>query len=417
MPDAPFQNPFRPGVGHMPPHLAGRIAEQDRFKTLLNQAVITDNLILTGLRGVGKTVLLESLKPHAREAGWLWAGDDFTESDSLTEERIADSIVTDLSLTLAPIFSQQQVETPVGFMARATQSQRPLEYSDLRNVFDQTPGLPSDKLKAVLRFVGTLIARTPYKGIVFAYDEAQNLGDRAQQDEYPLSVLLDVFQSIQKSPGGLPFMLVLTGLPTLLPKLNETRTYTERMFDVILLDKLTKEESREAIQKPISEQKCPIHFSAFTVERIAEMSGGYPYFIQFICKEVYDVWLGKLGAGQEPRVPESDILRKLDQRFFSARWDKASDRQRDFMKVIAVLPQAQDEFRVQDIVDMSKSLLEKPFSSASAGMMLKTLTDNEFIFRNRRGKYALAVPLLDRFIRRHMDIEARLPATTSGVTR
>jgi hypothetical protein len=92
------------------------------------------------------------------------------------------------------------------------------------------PGLTTDKLKAVLRHVGAMIHGTGIKGIVFAYDEAQNLSDRADNDQFPLSALLDVFQSLQRSPGGLPFLLVLTGLPTLFPKLNETRTYTERMF-------------------------------------------------------------------------------------------------------------------------------------------------------------------------------------------
>ncbi len=183
----------------MPPYLAGRADEQEEFKDLLKQTVITDNLIITGLRGVGKSVL-ESLKPIARSAGWLWVGDDFTESKGLIEEKIADSIVINLSLALAPIFVHTQVEMPFGFR-KPENVQRALEYSDLRQLYDKTPGLPADKLKGVLRHVGALVASTPFKGIIFAYDEAQNLGDRANESEYPLSIILDVFQSIQKSPG------------------------------------------------------------------------------------------------------------------------------------------------------------------------------------------------------------------------
>lgn len=405
-----FSNPFRPGGGHMPPHLAGRTDEQEKFKALLRQSIITDNLIMTGLRGIGKTVLLESLKPIARQAGWLWAGDDLTESKSLSEGRIADSLVTDLSLTLGPLFMQSQIEMPIGFTTKTESARRPLEYSDLRKIYENTPGLPADKVKAVLRFVGSLLSQTNFNGIIFAYDEAQNLGDRAQDKEYPLSLLLDVFQSLQRSPGGLPFMLVLTGLPTLFAKLNNARTYTERMFDVFLVNKLTPTESRDAILKPIQDAKCPIRFSEPTVDRVVEMSGGYPYFIQFICKEIYDVWIVKTGQGEQPSVPETEIIRKLDLRFFSARWDTASDRQRDFMKVVALLPSARNEFRVQDIVESSKEVLEKPFSLANAGMMLKTLIENGFIFRNRRGKYSFAVPLLDRFILRQMGNNANLPA-------
>jgi hypothetical protein len=206
-----------------------------------------------------------------------------------------------------------------------------------------------------------------------------------------------------------PFLLVLTGLPTLFAKLNEARTYTERMFEVLALDRLSDEDSREAIVRPIAEESCPVSFSDDTIKQIIQMSGGYPYFIQFICKEVFDVWIQKIGSGQSAIVPKQDIIRKLDQRFFSARWDKASDRQRDFMKVIAMRPTAEDEFTVQDIVRTSEDILEKPFKNASAGMMLKTLTELGFVFRNRRGKYSFAVPLLNDFIVRQMGHAANLP--------
>lgn len=395
-----FENPFRPGAGHMPPYLAGRAHEQDTFRKHLRQTVITDNLIITGLRGVGKSVLLESLKPIARSAGWLWVGDDFTESRALTEEKVADSIINDLSLALAPIFVQTQLTMTMGFGSKEATVQKPIEYTDLRTLFENTPGVASDKLKAVLRYVGKLVEPTSFKGIIFAYDEAQNLGDRSQENEYPLSILLDVFQSIQKSPNGLSFLLVLTGLPTLFPKLNNTRTYTERMFDIIVLEKLTREASKEAITKPITNSDCPLVLSADTVEIMINMSGGYPYFIQFICKEVFDAWMNRIESGQPVSVPEEEILRKLDQRFFSGRWDNASDRQREFMSVVAALDQSGGEFTVPEVVTKSKDVLSKPFNNNNAQMMLKTLIENDFIFRNRRGKYSFAVPLLDRFIQR-----------------
>jgi hypothetical protein len=416
--DRTFPNPFRPSSGHMPPYLAGRIVERDDFKVLLRQSTITDNLIITGLRGVGKSVLLESFKPLTQEARWLWTGDDFTESVSLSEGTLAERLLTDLSLTLGPIFIQSQLVLPMGFSQRKEKRERPLEYNDLRKIYDSSPGLTADKLKAVLRHVGNLIQGTPIKGIVFAYDEAQNLSDNRTSDkEYPLSVLLDVFQSLQRSPGGLPFMLVLTGLPTLFPKLNEARTYTERMFNVFTLDKLTSEESREAILKPIQEDRCPVTFTDSAVNQIIEMSGGYPYFIQFICKEFFDVVIAKMGAGEVPIVPKTDIIRKLDQRFFSARWDNASDRQREFMMVAALIPGTRREFTVQEVVQTSLEALgkkKKTFSAASAGMMLKTLSELGFVFRNRRGKYSFTVPLLDEFIVRQMGAAANLPVPFGG---
>ncbi len=84
-----FANPFRPGAGHMPPYLAGRSPEKRAFMKLLEQDVVLENAVLTGLRGVGKTVLLDTLKPLAISAGWLWVGTDLSESTSISEERLA----------------------------------------------------------------------------------------------------------------------------------------------------------------------------------------------------------------------------------------------------------------------------------------------------------------------------------------
>src|SRR5579864_7726861 len=84
-----IENPFKPGAGHMPPYLAGREHETGEFRKLLQQDVILNNLVLTGLRGIGKTVLLEIFKPIAIQEGWLWAGTDLSESTSVSEENLA----------------------------------------------------------------------------------------------------------------------------------------------------------------------------------------------------------------------------------------------------------------------------------------------------------------------------------------
>src|SRR4029077_1691247 len=84
-----FENPFKPGAGHKPPYLAGRKEEELEFRELLKQKVILKNLVLTGLRGVGKTVLLEALKPIAIDSGWVMVGTDLSESVSVSEENLA----------------------------------------------------------------------------------------------------------------------------------------------------------------------------------------------------------------------------------------------------------------------------------------------------------------------------------------
>ncbi len=267
-------------------------------------------------------------------------------------------------------------------------------------IFEGTPGLVADKLKAVLELASRAVEAEGKRGVLFAYDEAQTLADGSQENEFPLSLLLDVFQSLQKR--DVPFMLVLTGLPTLFPKLVEARTFAERMFRVLVLDRLDDGSSREAIVEPIQVAECPITFTDESVETIVQESSGYPYFIQFICREVYDSFIQQIEhAGQAQPVPMDAIVQKLDTDFFAGRWARATDRQRDLLWVIATLEKAEGEFTVQEVLEQSKARLDKPFGSSShINQMLANLGDAGLIYKNRWGKYSFAVPLFDRFILR-----------------
>ncbi|MGI8840891.1 MAG: hypothetical protein ACR2F8_08965 [Caulobacteraceae bacterium] len=394
------QNPFRPGAGQRPVYLAGRTNEQDGFRQMLLQKPVSQNSIITGLRGVGKTVLLETLKPIAQAGNWLWTGNDLSESASLTEERIARRLVVDIATLLGPIVVHTQENLPFGFNAKANTESRPIQFDDLWNIFEKTPGLVLDKLQAVFNHVSKLISGAPINGIVFAYDEAQNLADHAADHEYPLSLLLDLFSYLQRQQQDKSFMLVLTGLPTLFPKLNEVRTYTERMFHVTQLERLSDEAAREAVVEPLRLTQSSLTFSKGTIDKIVEMSGGYPYFIQFIGKEVFDVWINKIKQGEATSVPMKEILEKLDQDFFAPRWVRATDRQQQIMQVIATLPNAEGEFSVPEIVKSSREMLSNGFTPSHAIQILQALSERGLIYRNRRGAYCFAVPLLASFIQR-----------------
>lgn len=407
------ENPFRPGAGQMPVYLAGREDEQQQFRKLLAQKPVLQNLILTGLRGVGKTVLLETFKPIAQSERWLWASNDLSESASQTEEKLLRRVIVDLSTLLAPIAIQQQQNLPIGFNRKAETRQRPLQFDDLWKIYMETAGLSVDKLKEVFLRVAQLLIGSNVKGIVFAYDEAQNLADHAAANEYPLSVLLDTFAWIQRQSLPCQFLLVLTGLPTLFPKLNESRTYTERMFEVIQLEQLDLIAAHAAIVKPIEIKKSPLTFSAAVIDVIIRQSGGYPYFIQFMCKEVFDAWITRMAHGEAPSVPMEQIIAKLDQNFFSSRWERATDRQQELMKVIATLPSCDDEFTVQEIVVATKQLLKKAFSASLTNQMLLTLIEKGLIYRSRRGGYRFAVPMLAGFINRQSWNLAALKARPS----
>ena len=304
MPD--FQNPFRPGAGHPPPYLAGREAERAEFQRLLEQTTILDNLVLTGLRGVGKTVLLDALKPVAIAENWLWTGTDLSESTSISEESLAIRICADLSLLTSDVVVHKEISRRIGFGSKGTEIEHTLNFQNLFGIYEQTPGLAMDKLKAVLELTWQVLSNKDSeekqpRGIIFAYDEAQNLSDRQKDNQYPLALLLDTFQGIQKR--GMPLMLVLSGLPTLFSGLVESRTFSERMFRVAFVDRLTRSESRDAILKPIDDASCPVQLTGESVETICNISGGYPYFIQFICREIYDSFMQKMNGREGASVP------------------------------------------------------------------------------------------------------------------
>ena len=398
---AGFSNPFRPGAGHTPPYLAGRHTEREEFLRLLEQRTVLENMVLTGLRGVGKTVLLDSLKPLATSQGWIWVGADLSESASLSEDNLAIRICADLSLVTSNVVVSTEEVRRAGFVTAQESIEHTLGFRDLINAYSEIPGLSLDKIKGILEIAWRALSRMPnVRGIIFAYDEAQNLADRSSKEQYPLSLLLDSFQSLQRK--GFPMMLVLTGLPTLFPKLVEARTFSERMFRVVFLNSLSESESEEAVRRPIEDADCPLRLDDRSVKTIVKMSGGYPYFIQFICKEVYDAFIQRYDRGGKASVPTAEIQQKLDTDFFSGRWARATDRQRALLFVISRLENCEEEFTVQEVVEESRRSLEKPFGGSHVNQMLVALATQGLVYKNRHGKYSFSVPLLGQFINRQM---------------
>ena len=337
-------NPFRPGAGHPPPYLAGRKGQSEEFRRLLKQEAILKNMVLTGLRGVGKTVLLDTFRPGAIQAGWGWVGDNMSESSSITEERLATRLMADLAVVTSSIVIGQKESRGIGFRPERRHVHQTYDYETMLTLFQNTPGLVSDKLKRVLECAWECMHREKKRGLVFAYDEAQNLSDHTTKGEYPLSLLLDLFQSIQKK--GVPFLLVLAGLPTLFPKLVAARTFSERMFRVVFLDRLEDHDSRDAILKPVRDlwvsDRWVKRWEAYA-PKIVDKCGGYPYFLQFICRELFDTTLPptELDASGVSILIGS-ILRKLDTDFYAGRWARTTDRQRALLTVIANLETSEE---------------------------------------------------------------------------
>jgi len=182
MVETDLTNPFKPGAGHMPPYLAGRESEKHEFAKLIAQSTILENLVLTGLRGVGKTVLLDVFKPIAQTSGWYWVGTDLTEAATLSEKNIATRLLTDLSVLTSSIVIGKKQSLSIGFLSQQNTETHYLNFQTLIGIYEQTPGLPGDKLKYVLELIWDILKEgSNFKGIVFAYDEAQNLADQTDK--------------------------------------------------------------------------------------------------------------------------------------------------------------------------------------------------------------------------------------------
>jgi hypothetical protein len=390
----PEENPFKPGAGHPPPYLAGREQEIAAFKQHLLQEDILRNVILTGLRGTGKTVLMDSrYKPVAQSEGWIWIGSDFSESSFLTEQHLCTRLLTDLSVYTSSLKVPSD-RASFGFAAQSESHY--LTFDRLIECLDQQPGLTIDKLKATLELVWAAAQVKGIRGIVFAYDEAQLVTDHKDRHEYPLAVLLECFQSLQKK--GAKYLLLLTGLPTLFSSLLESRTYAERMFTVQEIGRLSDQDSRKAIQVPVKDSRWK--FTEYGVQKIIDVTDGYPYFIQFICRETFDHLKSN---PDDTGIPIEAITRKLDSDFFAGRWDQLTDRQRELLYCIAQLPDPDDEFTIGDLVDKSVGIDIKKFSAGDISQMLPRLIEKGLVFKNRHGRYSFAVPLFSRFILRKLE--------------
>jgi hypothetical protein len=185
------------------------------------------------------------------------------------------------------------------------------------------------------------------------------------------------------------------------------------MFHVLFLKRLSKEDTREAILKPIQDANCPARFNEESVGIIVDMSGGYPYFIQFICKEVYDTWLQQIEAGEDTIVPANEIINKLDSDFYAGRWARVTERQKELLWVIASLTTGNSEFTGSEITEASRSLLEKRISTSQVNQMLSRLSNAGLVFKNRHGKYCFAVPLFGQYILRTMATTTTTTTTTT----
>jgi hypothetical protein len=394
----PIRNPYAPGAGQRPPELAGRDEQLAAFDVVLERVARgrpERSLVLTGLRGVGKTVLLNALRSAAVRRQWgtgkLEARPDQglrrplsgALHQAVRELGHRDSDSVDHVLGVIKAFAHRDagpaaklkdqwspgIDVPA---VRGRADSGDIEI-DLVELFTDLGGLAADKGKGIAIFI----------------DEMQDLGP----DD--VSALCAACHEISQS--GLPVIVVGAGLPHLPAVLSASKSYSERLFRYQRIDRLTREAADLALTVPAEDEDAL--FEAAALEAMYAATGGYPYFIQAYGKAVWDRAPRSpiTAADVEVAAPEADA--ELAVGFFGSRYERATPGERDYLRAMADVagtePDAPDAVPTADV---AAALGKKPQSLSPAR---DSLLKKGLIYSGERGRIAFTVPHFGRYLREH----------------
>jgi hypothetical protein len=385
-------DPYTPGSGRSPTYLAGRDPDIEEFRILIDRIAGgfgERSIVYSGLRGVGKTVLLIEFDTIGREAGWVstdvhevGSQADFRTTFTETAFRLLLSMsrrdrMKEKARRAMGVLKAFAVEAPGGFKAKID--------VDLAAGTADT-GDPEGDLTTLLLEIGD-VARTGGTGAVFLLDEMQNLNSEA------LGAICMAFHRV--SQKNLPVAMVGTGLPQLPRLLRQSKPYAERLFQYRDLGPLSEAAARRALITPASRQG--VEYEEDAVRLIVSESGGYPYFIQEYGRVLWRE------AEQSP-ITVSDfeashelIVNELDRRFFKDRFDSATEAEQWYLAVMASLG---------DPPYSTEAIARNGYRTrSSASMPRDALLRKELIWSPRRGIVDFTVPQFAEYIRRNHPIE------------
>jgi len=387
----PRANPYAPGAGTKPPALTGRDDEIEAFVVLLErlgQGVAGQSMIVKGLRGVGKTVLLNTFEDFAVERDWIPIFKECEATTSLPAlvARHCRRVIDDLKPTaratkrlrgMVARLSTFTVVDPNGFELRF----------DLGRG-EAAPDPLSDDFVDLLLEVGAL-ANERGRGVVFLLDEVQFL----HPDEFGPFVV-GLHRINQK---GLPLTCVAAGLPTLPALAGAAKSYAERLFTYPTIGRLPREAADEALARPAWVRK--VRFSKSALDLAYERTLGYPYFVQEYGKYAWNVANGT-------RIDRPDMERgaelaqhALDDGFFLVRAERATDAERRVMRAMAGL--GESPYATGDVV---RALGKR--SASQLSVQRDALIRKGLVYSPRTGFLDFTVPMFaDYLLRRFASSE------------
>jgi AAA ATPase domain len=391
-------NPFRPGMGLDPPYLADRGPELERFaRYLAGFPSFPRNVRLTGLRGVGKTVLLYRCARLAERTGWVVIQRECSEH--LRQERgFGLALVDDCRRAVegAARFSTRAIaafEATLQLLGGISVSLAGITVSLRRATRETTDLALEDRLFEALSAAAETVVAAGRSGIVLCYDEGQLLRDTRWLGQYPLSAFLSAVARCQRQ--GVPVMLLLGGLPTLTENLGLARSYSERMFQAEEIGALRPPEDLRAFTRPLLE--AGREYQDQVAEAVRADTEGYPFYIQF-----YGALLWEATPWPDPvttdvfRASRPQILAALDRAFFDARLARTSRGERSVLSAIAA--------GGSEATSLGDLRARMGASNRGVAQPIARLIDRGLVYRPARGQLAFSVPLFGDYLRRRGDL-------------
>ncbi|MBA3620060.1 MAG: ATP-binding protein [Actinomycetota bacterium] len=395
----PVRNPYAPGAGQRPPELAGRDRELQQFAVTLERVAAgrpERSMVLSGLRGVGKTVLLNAMRSLAVQRAWGTAKIEARPEQGLRLP-IAQAVHAAVREVAHRHRDPDRVDAIAGVLKAFALRSRLEERKGVR--WQPPTDVPASKGRAdsgdleldlteLFTDVADL-ARDLGVGLALFVDE--------MQDAAPAELAAVCGAGHEISQQRAPLVVVGAGLPHLPVALSASKSYAERLFRYVRVDRLPRDAADRALMVPAATEQ--VGFSVDALDELYRLTDGYPYFVQAYGKVTWDAALASPIRVQDVRVAGPEAEAELAIGFFGARYERATPAERDYMRAMADLGARTADGPVST-ADVAGTLARRPqsLSPARDGLIKKGL-----IYAAERGSVAFTVPHFGKFLRtRHV---------------
>jgi hypothetical protein len=383
-------NPYSPGAGTRPYELTGRSNQIQAMDVTLQRLLLGRDgrsQLLTGLRGVGKTVLLGEFSRLAGRLDYVHEHIEISEDGKLplrlagamrkaivkidTKKRVGEAVVRVLGLLKA--FS---LTLPDGTALN-------IDVPAVHGLTDS--GDLAGDLAGLFEELGNL-AKAHGTGVLITIDEMHYI---------PIRTLEPLIMGLHRANQlGLPITIAGAGLPSLPAVAGEAKSYAERLFTFPTIDSLSDEEAAEALTVPAAVEK--VDWANDAVARLYELSRGYPYFIQEFGRQAWNLADEDAGIITEDDVERSAriAIDELDSGFFQVRTGKTTDQERAYLRAMAELGSG-----IVLSADVAKLLHKK---TTQVGPVRDSLLKKALCYSPRHNELAFTVPMFDEFMKRWM---------------